>query len=50
MYHCAEIVLCPAIRTKTNVATRLTSIDTLLKNLHHDPRYAAFLKKLNLPA
>ena len=24
-------------------------IDPLLKNLHHDPRYAAFLKKLKLP-
>jgi tetratricopeptide (TPR) repeat protein len=26
-----------------------TKVDPLLKNLHHDPRYAAFLKKLNLP-
>ncbi len=27
----------------------LTRIDPLLRNLHSDPRYAAFLKKLNLP-
>src|SRR6266545_70982 len=27
----------------------LTNIDPLLKSLHNDPRYAAFLKKLNLP-
>ncbi len=27
-----------------------TKVDPLLKNLHGDPRYAAFLKKLNLPA
>jgi tetratricopeptide (TPR) repeat protein len=26
-----------------------TKVDPLLKNLHRDPRYAAFLKKLNLP-
>lgn len=26
-----------------------TKVDPLLKNLHGDPRYAAFLKKLNLP-
>ena len=26
-----------------------TKIEPLLKNLHHDPRYTAFLKKLNLP-
>ena len=26
-----------------------TKVDPLLKNLHNDPRYAAFLKKLNLP-
>lgn len=25
-------------------------VDPLLKNLHYDPRYAAFLKKLNLPS
>lgn len=28
----------------------LTKVDPLLRNLHGDPRYAAFLKKLNLPA
>jgi hypothetical protein len=27
-----------------------TKVDPLLKNLHNDPRYTAFLKKLNLPA
>ena len=27
----------------------VTKVDPLLKNLHNDPRYAAFLKKLNLP-
>ena len=27
-----------------------TKIDPLLKNLHNDPRFAALLKKLNLPA
>jgi tetratricopeptide (TPR) repeat protein len=27
----------------------LTKMDPLLKNLHGDPRFAAFLKKLNLP-
>jgi len=27
----------------------LTKMDPLLKNLHSDPRFAAFLKKLNLP-
>jgi tetratricopeptide (TPR) repeat protein len=27
-----------------------TKVDPLLKNLHGDPRFAAFLKKLNLPA
>jgi len=27
----------------------LTKVDPLLKNLHGDPRYAALLKKLNLP-
>jgi TolB-like protein/DNA-binding winged helix-turn-helix (wHTH) protein len=27
-----------------------TKVDLLLKSLHGDPRYAAFLKKLNLPA
>jgi TolB-like protein/DNA-binding winged helix-turn-helix (wHTH) protein/Tfp pilus assembly protein PilF len=27
----------------------LTKIDPFLKNLHNDPRYAALLKKLNLP-
>jgi TolB-like protein/DNA-binding winged helix-turn-helix (wHTH) protein len=26
-----------------------TKVDPLLKNLHRDPRFAAFLKKLNLP-
>jgi tetratricopeptide (TPR) repeat protein len=26
-----------------------TKVDPLLKNLHGDPRFAAFLKKLNLP-
>jgi TolB-like protein/DNA-binding winged helix-turn-helix (wHTH) protein/TPR repeat protein len=26
----------------------LTNVEPLLKNLHHDPRYAALLKKLNL--
>ncbi len=26
-----------------------TKMDPLLKSLHNDPRYAAFLKKLNLP-
>ena len=26
-----------------------TKVDPLLKSLHKDPRYAAFLKKLNLP-
>jgi hypothetical protein len=26
-----------------------TKIDPLLKNLHSDPRFAALLKKLNLP-
>jgi hypothetical protein len=26
-----------------------TKVEPLLKNLHGDPRYAAFLKKLNLP-
>lgn len=26
-----------------------TKVDPLLNNLHHDPRYAAFLKKLNFP-
>ena len=27
----------------------LTKVHPQLKNLHNDPRYAAFLKKLNLP-
>jgi hypothetical protein len=27
-----------------------TKIDPLLKSLHSDPRFTAFLKKLNLPA
>ena len=27
-----------------------TKVDPLLKSLHNDPRYAAFLKKINLPA
>jgi hypothetical protein len=27
----------------------ITKVDPLLKSLHKDPRYAAFLKKLNLP-
>ena len=27
----------------------LTKVDPLLKNLRHDPRYTALLKKLNLP-
>jgi len=27
-----------------------TKVDPLLKSLHNDPRYGAFLKKLNLPA
>jgi hypothetical protein len=26
-----------------------TKVEPLLKNLHNDPRFAAFLKKLNLP-
>jgi len=26
-----------------------TKVDPLLKSLHSDPRYAAFLKKLNFP-
>jgi predicted Zn-dependent protease len=26
-----------------------TKVNPLLKSLHHDPRYAAFLKKLNFP-
>jgi hypothetical protein len=26
-----------------------TKVDPLLKSLHNDPRYAAFLKKLSLP-
>jgi TolB-like protein/DNA-binding winged helix-turn-helix (wHTH) protein len=28
----------------------VTKVDPLLKSLHKDPRYAAFLKKLNLPS
>jgi hypothetical protein len=28
----------------------VTKVDPLLKNLHNDPRYVAFLKKLNLPS
>jgi TolB-like protein/Tfp pilus assembly protein PilF len=28
----------------------VTKVDPLLKNLHNDPRYAAFLKKIRLPA
>jgi TolB-like protein/DNA-binding winged helix-turn-helix (wHTH) protein len=28
---------------------RATKVDPLMKNLHRDPRYAAFLRKLNLP-
>jgi len=27
-----------------------TKVDLLLKSLHNDPRYAALLKKLNLPS
>jgi len=27
-----------------------TKVDPLLKSLHNDPRYAAFLKKLDLPS
>ena len=27
----------------------VTKVDPLLKSLHHDPRYVAFLKKLNFP-
>jgi len=27
-----------------------TKVDSLLKNLHGDPRYTSFLKKLNLPS
>ena len=27
----------------------VTKVDPLLKNLHNDPRFAALLKKLNLP-
>ena len=27
----------------------ITKVDSLLKNLHRDPRYVAFLKKINLP-
>jgi hypothetical protein len=27
----------------------VTKVDPLLKNLHNDPRYVAFLKKLNFP-
>ena len=27
----------------------VTKVDPLLKSLHNDPRFAAFLKKLNLP-
>ena len=26
-----------------------TKVEPLLKSLHNDPRYSAFLKKLNLP-
>jgi hypothetical protein len=26
-----------------------TNVDPLLKNLHNDPRFAAFLKKIRLP-
>jgi tetratricopeptide (TPR) repeat protein len=32
-----------------NAGLILTKVDPLLKNLRHDPRYAALLKKLNLP-
>jgi hypothetical protein len=32
-----------------NVGLIETKVDPLLKSLHHDPRYAAFLKKLSLP-
>jgi hypothetical protein len=27
-----------------------TKVEPLLKSLHHDPRYAALLKRLNFPA
>jgi hypothetical protein len=35
-------------RREANVAQ--TNLEPMLKNLHADPRFADFLKKLNLPA
>ncbi len=35
--------------TQRNAGLIETKSDPLLKNLHHDPRYAALLKKLNFP-
>jgi serine/threonine protein kinase/TolB-like protein len=35
--------------TQRDSGLTLTKVDPLLKSLHKDPRYAAFLKKLNLP-
>jgi tetratricopeptide (TPR) repeat protein len=35
--------------TQRNSFLNGTKVDPLLKSLHHDPRYAAFLKKLNFP-
>src|SRR6266481_6298305 len=35
--------------SQRNSGLIVTKVDPLLKNLHHDPRYAALLKKLNFP-
>ena len=36
--------------TQRDNGVSLAKVEPLLKNLHDDPRYVAFLKKLNLPA
>ena len=61
--HAFEIAMIYAFRNQTDEAfewldrayaqrdhsLNSTKVEPLLKNLHNDPRYAAFLKKLNLP-
>jgi len=47
--HTVFVKLPPRAYAQRDSGLIATKVEPLLKNLHNDPRFAAFLKKLNLP-